>query len=238
MIGKAGCYAKVFPSPTVPSATFASSGRENPQFVGDSEQADEEADEGDRDNSVAAHLRGGEARRDGVTLFVDGITENVGYQQFKALFSQHGKPEKVFVQRERKKGRRFRFGFVRFLTKSCADMAIKVLDGVRVGGAFLSVAVARFPSVGVSAISKEVGSLPCSPVKKQSCLKGWQENKAGSHGCALSWRNVLMGEIKRPKEVSFSQGEECLVRGQVCSCDLSYRIQVEDLFRKHSTCGW
>lgn len=77
-------------------------------------------------------------------------------------------------------------------------------------------------------------------MKKQSCYvpKGGQRKEAVPHASTFSWGDKLMGKVNMPQVCLLSQGEECLIRGQVCSCDLSYRIQVEDLFRKHSTCGW
>lgn len=123
------------------------------------------------------------------------------------MFSQYGKLVKVYVQQERKKGRRFRFGFVRFLARSCVNMAIKLLDGVRMGGASLSVVVARFLSGGDSrSVRKEMSSSPCFQVKKQSCyvVKDWHGNEAVLFGPTLSWRNVLMGEVSRAQVGSFS----------------------------------
>src|ERR1044072_5426384 len=46
-----------------------------------------------------------------ISLFIDGIDQGVDYQQIKDLFAQYGKNVSVFVQRFRKPGRRFRFGF-------------------------------------------------------------------------------------------------------------------------------
>lgn len=85
----------------------------------------------------------------------------VGYNEIRDLFAQHGKPEKVFVQRVKKEDRRWRFGFVRFESVACVEMAIKFLDGLKVGGTFLVVKKARFPFLGVPYVAPaemEVGS--------------------------------------------------------------------------------
>lgn len=78
------------------------------------------------------------------TLFVDGIAEEFGYHQVRRLFAHFGRLMNIFVQCNRKIGRRLRFGFVRFLSSDHASSAIKTLDGVRLGRASLSVMKARF----------------------------------------------------------------------------------------------
>lgn len=59
------------------------------------------------------------------TLFVDGISTSVRYHQVRNLFAQYGDLLNVFVQRTKKVGRQFRFGFVRFLSWDHASAAIK-----------------------------------------------------------------------------------------------------------------
>lgn len=81
------------------------------------------------------------------TLFIDGISEKAGYAQIRALFGQIGRVGKVFVQRQRKIGWRFRFGFLRFLALAHAEATLLQLNGVKVGGFHLSVTVAKFPRV-------------------------------------------------------------------------------------------
>lgn len=56
-------------------------------------------------------------------LFIDGISDLgilVGYPQIIALFTKIGRIGKHFVQRNWKAGRRFRFGFVHFFSRSCS----------------------------------------------------------------------------------------------------------------------
>lgn len=55
------------------------------------------------------------------------------------FFLQHGKLTNVFLQRKRKSGRKFRFDFVRYANKKDVVRAMEFLDGVRIGGAYLSV---------------------------------------------------------------------------------------------------
>lgn len=62
------------------------------------------------------------------TLFVDGIADSVGYHQVRKLFASYGRLWKVFVQRFKKVGRRFRFGFVHFSLWNHASAAINALD--------------------------------------------------------------------------------------------------------------
>lgn len=110
----------------------------------DSEEAKTGRFEVDR-GGAAASFRG--LRCNALTLFVDGIEEEIGYHHIRGLFSLFGTLSRVFVQRYRKFGRRFRFGFVHFLSRKQASSAIDGLDGLRVGGSLLSVAPARFPRV-------------------------------------------------------------------------------------------
>src|ERR1044072_8999306 len=79
------------------------------------------------------------------SLFVDGIADGVGYHRFRDLFSLFGKLRNVFMQRSKKLGRKFRFGFVRFLSKNCAGSAMKALNGLKLGGSVLRVSWARHP---------------------------------------------------------------------------------------------
>lgn len=62
----------------------------------------------------------------------------------RELFAQHGKLENLFMQWKRKVRRRFHFGFVRFLSLTHALTAIKILDGIMVGGVTLFMALTRF----------------------------------------------------------------------------------------------
>lgn len=84
-------------------------------------------------------------RCNATTLFVDVIEEAIWYHHIRGLFSLFGSISRVFVQRNRNLRRRFRFGFVRFLSQKQASDAIDALHGLKGGGAALSVAPARFP---------------------------------------------------------------------------------------------
>lgn len=60
------------------------------------------------------------------------------------MFPPFGRLLNVCIQHNRKIERHFRFGFVRFLSKNYASSAIRVLDGLRLGKAVLSIATIRF----------------------------------------------------------------------------------------------
>src|ERR1044072_9188329 len=83
-------------------------------------------------------------------LFVDAIDDMVDYHRVRSLFGQHGPLRNVFVQRLRKQGRKFRFGFVRFFSRKDASMALSALNGFKLGGAVLRVGWARYTTRGVS----------------------------------------------------------------------------------------
>lgn len=85
-------------------------------------------------------------RKDTITLFVDGIDDNTSYQQLRRVFAAFGKLAGVYIQRYRKEGRWSRFGFIRFLLKSDAEKAIKMMDGKNLNGKAISVKKAQFPA--------------------------------------------------------------------------------------------
>lgn len=72
-------------------------------------------------------------------LFIDGIADSVDYFQVRNLFSRHGRLKNVFIQRNRRSRRKFYIGFVRYAKKEDVVRALELLDGVRLGGAYLSV---------------------------------------------------------------------------------------------------
>ncbi|XP_057418341.1 eukaryotic translation initiation factor 3 subunit G-like [Lotus japonicus] len=98
---------------------------------------DEEEEDGGADGE---RLDGGDGSKSPCfSLFIDGISEAVGYHQVRNLFLKHGKVKSIFIQRQQKVGRRFRFGFVRYILKEDTFAAMKRLDSFRIGGAFLFV---------------------------------------------------------------------------------------------------
>ncbi|XP_057444213.1 uncharacterized protein LOC130736394 [Lotus japonicus] len=111
------------------------------------------------------------------TLFIDRISELVGYLHIRELFAQIGRVSKVFVQRSRKVGRNFRFGFVHFMSKAHAEEAIARLNGTKLGGIHLSVTVARYPVSGSSSraqgtVGKSVLQRGVSSVLQKGAVKG------------------------------------------------------------------
>lgn len=101
---------------------------------------EEEGEDGEHvDGSRRKVWGAGDISRPCYTLFIDGIADSVGYFQVRDLFQQHGKMSNVFLQRKKKHGRKFRFGFVRFALKENTISAMKHLDGIRLGRAFLLV---------------------------------------------------------------------------------------------------
>ncbi|XP_057444367.1 uncharacterized protein LOC130736569 [Lotus japonicus] len=107
---------------------------------GNSTQGDGVDEEGEAEGAEGEAVQLGR-----FTLFIDGISDLVGYPQIKSLFGKVGRVEKLFVQRNRKAGRRFRFGFAQFFSRVQAEAAVAKLNGTKSGGVHLSVTVARFP---------------------------------------------------------------------------------------------
>lgn len=79
------------------------------------------------------------------TLFIDGLKETVTYQQMKGQLKRFGRIEGLFIQKERKRNRDSKFGFVRFSTKAAMTRAINQLNGRFLFGTRLSVTIARYP---------------------------------------------------------------------------------------------
>ena len=97
-------------------------------------------------------------------LFVDGIDDTLDYHRIRSLFAQHGPLRNVFVQRLRKQGRKFRFGFVRFFSRKDASLALSALNGFKIGGAVLRIGWARITTRGVSEKEASKGA-KLSPVE-------------------------------------------------------------------------
>src|ERR1044072_7970502 len=106
-------------------------------------------------------------------LFVDGIADGVSYHRIRDLFYLFGKLRNVFMQRDKKMGRIFRFGFVRFLSRNSAVSALWALNGLKVGGSVLRVAWAKPPS-------------PFKVVEANT-----DRGKGGKPGVA-SWRDIVL----------------------------------------------
>lgn len=92
--------------------------------VTDAEDDDAEGDEGE------AVKRSGSQPLEWCTMFVDGISASVDYNQIRALFAQLGRIRKVFVQRKCKARRRFRFGLVQ-LSRALAETEMARFMGPR-----------------------------------------------------------------------------------------------------------
>src|ERR1044072_3128420 len=129
-------------------------------------------------------------------LFVDGIADGVGYHRVRDLFYLFGKLRNVFMQRDRKMGRSFRFGFVRFLSMNSAVSALWALNGLKVGGSALRVSWAKPPSPAASRVVE--GNVPRGNGGMLSSLcKGPKSNEVRVRGVfkapgAASWRDVVL----------------------------------------------
>ncbi|XP_057453348.1 eukaryotic translation initiation factor 3 subunit G-like [Lotus japonicus] len=84
-------------------------------------------------------------RREGVTLFVDGLNDRVTYKVLRRIFEKYGQVESVFLPRAKKKGRRFRFGFIHFKARSEGFRAMEGWHRRRLHNVFLTVQPAKFP---------------------------------------------------------------------------------------------
>src|ERR1044072_2616352 len=79
------------------------------------------------------------------SLFIDGLKEDTSYNQLKSLFKCFESVARIFVQKEKKANRRWKFGFVRFKAKAEALKAMKTLQGRRLNGNVITISRARYP---------------------------------------------------------------------------------------------
>ena len=84
------------------------------------------------------------------SVFVDGIREEISYRKARKFFDRLEGIKGIFIQRNKKYERRFKFGFLRFGEYEKAYNAIRKLNGVRFHGAFLSLKMAKYPPRHVS----------------------------------------------------------------------------------------
>src|ERR1044072_274741 len=118
-------------------------------------------------------------------LFVDGIEDMVDYHRVLDLFAQHGSLRNVFVQRLRKQGRKFRFGFVRFFSRKDASLALSALNGFKLGGAVLRIGWARNST-------RDVSEKEASKGAKEGSYHRWKP-KVLTKTPSKSWRDVVLG---------------------------------------------
>lgn len=181
-------------------------------------------EKGETENGVGVSICNNDRERQRKpTLFVDGIEEAFGYHHIRGLFALFGRISNVFVQRKRELGRCFRFGIVRLFSDEQAVAATTMLDGLGVGGAALSVALARFPkdvcSVSQGTHGKASRAMEAEPPKFRG---GGVE---GFSGQQIEWRETLEGKLSGL--ISSSLDElSCLVHAFVPG----ERIPMEFLF--------
>ncbi|HKW68242.1 MAG TPA: RNA-binding protein [Terriglobales bacterium] len=76
-------------------------------------------------------------------LFVGNLPHSTTEEELRALFSSHGKVEKVSLVTDRETGRSRGFAFVEMSDAGEAGKAIAALDGTQLGGRALKVNEAR-----------------------------------------------------------------------------------------------
>lgn len=150
-----------FPSPLPRASPLVSHALRRPSPTGGPGPEDATSADGDQPCESDGSEDGGEApSKPAFTLFVDGIPEFVSYYHIRGLFGQIGKLVSVFVQKQRRLGRAFRFGFARYSSLETASLAISLFNGVAMGGSILTVGLARFPRAESPGLR---GGAGCSP---------------------------------------------------------------------------
>src|ERR1044072_322831 len=175
-------------------------------------------------------------------LFVDGIADEVGYLRVRELFYLFGKLRNVFIQREKKKGRTFRFGFVRFLYRNNAVSAMRALNGLKVGGSTLRVSWAKPSStlkVVEATMDRGKGGKPTTGCKDTVCNEDRRKRSCKDPG-APSWRDIVLSRARSQAQEAVpascdqeARGEEgCGVSGgatavRLCQCGACERSRGE-----------
>lgn len=150
---------------------------------------------------------------------------------------QHGKLTNVFLQRKRNRGRKFRFGFVRYANKEDAVRAMESLDGVRLGGAYLSVKpeISAGKMKGGSRKQSYVSVAPPATVK-DSRAKERLHLSGGFASSSRSWCDLLKGCSAKWIEKQPLLDSEVMLMG-VGGCGGSNRISDHTFFPELEAAG-
>lgn len=137
----------------------------------------------------------------------------------------------MFIQRERNHGRRFRFGFVRFLSREHASRAISALDGAKLGGVVLSVAMAKPPrSRCLGTASRDTEGQVWFNMVIGATPQVRNRKGGGLHPSSSPWRDALLRSPKDRMPVFFSPGEEMMFAYNKFASVSVPRFSDEDLF--------
>lgn len=79
----------------------------------------------------------------GKKLYVGNLPWDLGTDDLRSIFENHGEVTDAIVLSDRETGRSRGFGFVEFASDDMARAAIEAMDGAEVGGRNLRVNVAR-----------------------------------------------------------------------------------------------
>lgn len=110
------------------------------------------------------------------------------------------------MQRNRKAGRRFRFGFVHFFSRALAEAVVTQLNGTKLGGVHISVSVARFPQWSTSkALNQGSASLGLNQMKVPFVSRLGKINGGG-----FSWRDVVAGKVGVNRKEVLALEDECM----------------------------
>lgn len=167
-------------------------------------------------------------------LFIDGIADSVSYHQIRELFCQHGRLSRVFVERQRKPWRKLRFGFIKFNERSSTMAAMDALDGLKIGGAFLSVKLAKFPRKHDLGLGKgPAGAQVVFKERYVPTVQVWQRNNDASSLSSSSWRDALLGAHNSCRDQPLSKEEESMILNLPRFDDEVSAIPVESLFPEY-----
>ncbi|XP_057432667.1 uncharacterized protein LOC130725458 [Lotus japonicus] len=150
------------------------------------------------------------------SVFIDGLSDGVTKDMVTAIFAKAGVLTDVFVQFKRREGRQFRFGFVRFQKDMDARRAIRMFNGMKFRGAFLTVKRARYQ------VNR---GLATSPLRNDSRLKFAVRGKVWKPKVVVQEDTQMRMEDELNSNVSYSLDEEDVEWVNRCACATMHGVQ-------------
>ena len=113
-------------------------------------------------------------KRNGVTLFVDNLPNDMSPGWLVQLFKFDGRVMDAFVSRKRRRGRNNPFGFVRFSNEEEALKAVRNLHGTIVKGCKLEVTLAKYDRRGQTITTGRDNHVRSEPNRKPKVDKEYK----------------------------------------------------------------
>ena len=150
------------------------------------------------------------------SVFVDGIMEEISYRRARSFFDRLEGIKRMFIQKNKKDSRRFKFGFLRFREYEKAYNAIRKLNGVRFLGAYLSLKMARQRHEKLERMERLPESRRASGGEKEKGQKVWVKKRQQSENQPTKvWvrKRIQRAEKSHKEEYAFIYCKTLFSRG-------------------------